>query len=290
MQDWWGLLGCPDCRGALGRGAGGAWARCISCGLEFVIEGQVPVLLRQEDVATLNRFSDHYSRARLREGWRPLAPDQARALPYGQPPGHQPLYWQVRRQSFACLMYLLAREGPAPAAGPVADLGAGMGWLAFRLAQVGYQVAVVEASRDDLFGLGAAAHYHLPGARFLPIQGDLSYPPFQDGTLSLILFNASLHYASDLAAALQRASLALQPAGRAVIMDTPIARRPRPGTGQGDRHLGRQELHDALLAAGLQPRWHAIRRGKAWWSHQLRAWVRGRDRFSFPLIVADRQG
>ena len=32
--------------------------------------------------------------------------------------------------------------------GPAADLGAGTGWLSFRLAQIGYQVLAVDASRD----------------------------------------------------------------------------------------------------------------------------------------------
>jgi hypothetical protein len=72
------------------------------------------------------------------------------------------------------------------------------------------------------------------------------------------------------------------------VLDTPIAPRPRRGTGQGDRHLGRQELHGALLAAGLSPRWFPIRRGARWRLHQAKAWLKRDARFSFPMVVADR--
>jgi hypothetical protein len=36
-------------------------------------------------------------------------------------------------------MGLLAREGPSPQSGPVADLGAGSSWLGYRLAEAGYR-------------------------------------------------------------------------------------------------------------------------------------------------------
>jgi hypothetical protein len=160
--------------------------------------------------------------------------------------------------------------------------------LSYRLAQIGYQVLAVDASRDVDWGLGAAERYYLPQVSFQPILGDLEQPPLRAGKLSLIVFNASLHYASDLEGALGRAATALQRDGRIIIVDTPIARQPQSGTGQGDRHLGRQELHESLLGAGLSPRWIPIRRGMRWWLHQAKAWLRRDAGFSFPMIVADR--
>jgi SAM-dependent methyltransferase len=168
-------------------------------------------------------------------------------------------------------MGLLAREGPSPAAGPVADLGAGIGWVSFRLAQLRYRVVAIEASIDRDFGLGAAERYFLPEVTFVLSQGNLEHPPLQVGAMGLIIFNASLHYADDLEATLRRASLALRPGGRLIVLDTPIVRRPRSGTGQGDRHLGRHELDAALLAAGLSTRWVPIRRGLSWWWHRIKA-------------------
>ena len=247
----------------------------------------MPVLLRQEDAVRLREFARQYREDRLREGWQPLTREQAMGLPYSKPAGTPAIYWEVRRQSFCALMGVLAREGPAPAHGPAADLGAGTGWLSYRLAQIGYQVLAVDASRDADWGLGAAEQHYLPQVHFQPVLGDLQHPPLLAGNLGLIVFNASLHYASDLEATLLRAARALKPLGRMIILDTPIARRPRPGTGRGDRHLGRQELKQALLAAGLSPRWISVRRGARWWSRQVIASLRRDAIFSFPIVVAD---
>jgi SAM-dependent methyltransferase len=224
----------------------------------------------------------------LQEGWSALTAQQASGLPYGQPEGYPPLYWEVRRQSFTGLMSVLAREGPDPAVGPVADLGAGIGWLSYRLAQVGYRVLAVEASGDEDFGLGAAERHYLGQVSFLPVLGDLEHPPLLPRTLSLLLFNASLHYAADLEATVGRAAESLLPSGRLVVLDTPIARQPRPGSGRGDRHFDRDELDQALTQAGLRSRWIPIRRGSRWWLHQAKVFLKGDERFSFPLIVADK--
>jgi SAM-dependent methyltransferase len=289
MEAWLAAIGCPYCQGALHSAADKVGLTCSGCGQTFALRGRTPVFLRAEDVERLARFADEYRQARLRDGWRPLTQEQALALPYGQPPGYQPLYWQVRRQSFCALMRLLAREGPSPAAGPVADLGAGFGWLTYRLAQVGYRVVAVEASTDDIMGLGAAEAQYAPHADFCPVLGDLDHAPLQAGRFALVILNASLHYAQDLDGAVQRCARALGTGGRLVVLDTPIARRPRPGTHPGDRHLGQQELHDALLGAGLHPRWIAVGRDLRWWRHQVRAWLSRNPRFSFPMVVAERR-
>jgi SAM-dependent methyltransferase len=284
------VAGCPDCQGPLDADdqAVAAWL-CRNCGQRFDVQGRIPVLFRGEEAGRWAAFAGHYREARRDEGWQPLTPQQALALPYGRPPGPSALYWRVRRQSFCELMGSLARHGPPPAHGPAADLGAGNGWLSYRLAQLGYAVLAVDASRDADWGLGAAAKHYLPRVQFALAQGDLAHPPLQAGRMALIVLNASLHYVENLEGSLRRMACALKPGGRLVVLDTPIARQPRPGTGRGDRHLGRQELHQALLAAGLSPRWVPIRRGLAWWHHQARAWLRGEARFSFPMILADRR-
>ena len=290
-DDWKEVLGCPYCQGGLQLTDGDVVAlECPACGKLFSMAGGIPRLLRHEDAGRLDRFSQEYRQARVGEGFGPLSREQALALPYGRPAGYPPLYWQVRRQSYCALLGVLAREGPSPAAGPAADLGAGIGWLSYRLAQLGYRVAAVEASLDETFGLGAARTYFSEFASLFPIQGDLEHPPLQAGQFGFAVFNASLHYAGDLRCTLDRASLALRPGGRVFILDTPIGREPQRGTGRGDRHLGQQELHSALLAAGLEPRWLSIRRGWRWWTHQLKASIKWQPRYSFPMIVADLAG
>jgi len=286
MEEEWKVLACPSCHSALWP-TGSDGLGCAGCGRSFPIQNRVPALLRPEDAARLAIFSHQYRQDRLRDNWQPMTPETALALPFGHPSGYPPLYWEVRRQSYRALMQLLAREGPPPEAGPIADLGAGTGWLSYRLAQAGYRVLALDASLDEFFGLGAAEVY-LASASFLRVQGDLEHPPLLTGKLCLIIFNASLHYAGDLEGTLCRSAQILQPGGRWIALDTPITRQPRPGTGRGDRHLGRRVLHEALLNAGLRPRWIAIRRGVRWWLYQAKAWLKRESRFSFPMVVADR--
>lgn len=281
-------LGCPYCQAALLVSQDALAWQCRECGQRFASQGQIPALLRREDAVRLAEYSRQYREARLGEGWQPLTQEQALALPEGCPAGFPALYWQVRRQSFAILMGILAGEGPSPTSGPAADLGAGVGWLSYRLAQAGYYMLAVDASLDGDWGLGMAERCYVPQVPFRLAQGDLEHPPLQAGQFALILFNASLHYATDLENALRRTARALQAGGRIIILDTPIARQPRPGTGQGDRHLGQKELHEVLLGAGLSPRWVVVRRQARWWLYQARAWLRRSPRFSFPLVIADR--
>jgi SAM-dependent methyltransferase len=234
------------------------------------------------------QFTQDYRDARFEEGWRQMTREQARGLPYGQIPGYPPLYWEVRRRSFSALMSILAREGPTPASGPSADLGAGNGWLSYRLAQAGYRVAAVEVSRDGAFGLGAAGRDYASEIPLFLVLGDLNHPPLQPGGLGMVIFNASLHYVEDLERTLRLSANALRPDGRLFVVDSPIARQPRPGSGRGDRHLGRQELQSALTNAGLDARWIEVRRGIRWARHRARAWLKREPIFSFPLVVADK--
>lgn len=290
LDSWWDAIGCPHCRGRFVPGAEGGLL-CPRCEERFEVCGSMPRLLPAARVVASAEWSRSYREARLRDGWQPLAPEQLCVLPFSSPPGCPVLYWQVRQQTYRALLRVLTAWGPRPAGGPVADLGAGVGWLSFRLAERGYRVLAVEASLDDAFGLGAAQAYLGPAAgRLLLAQGDLEHPPLQPSRWGAVLFNASLHYAADLQNTLYRAAEALQPGGLLVVMDTPVARRPVAGTGRGDRHLGYQELEDALAAAGLRTRWSRILRGPRWWAHQARAWLRGEPVFSFPLVVARREG
>jgi SAM-dependent methyltransferase len=199
------------------------------------------------------------------------------------------MYWEVRRQSYEALLRQLVRLGLTPESGVAADLGAGIGWLAYRLAEAGYRTLAVEASVDVAFGIGAALVYQSatrPG--FLALQGDLEYPPLRPGALALAIMNASLHYAQDLQGTVQRVANALQPGGCLAILDTPVAERPRPGSGRGDRHLGQEELSEALLAADLRPSWIPVRRSWRWWLFQAKAKLRRTPRFSFPLVLGLR--
>jgi SAM-dependent methyltransferase len=161
----------------------------------------------------------------------------------------------------------------------VADLGAGFGWLTFRLAQVGYRVVAVEASVDDLWGLGAAEAHYAPHTDFYPVQGDLEHAPLQPDKLALVILNASLHYARDLEA-LRRCARALT-GGRLIVLDTPIARRRGRTCG---RSPGATKPHDAVGPACTPLIMSHTAAGPSG-----ACLAEPGPRFSFPMVVADRR-
>lgn len=285
MKAWLDVLGCPICLGTLVP-HGEAGLECITCATQYPVAGGIPSLVRPGDRARLAAWSHGYQLARKADGWCPLSREAALGLPFVSPPGYPALYWQVRRQSFRALLRLLAQEGPRPEAGPVADLGAGNGWLSYRLTRRGYRVVAVDVNADAPFGLAGASPYVEAGYPFLRVQGDLEHLPLRPGRLSLIVLNASLHYCEKLGATLQRAADAVQAGGALIVLDTPTSRRPAAGTGRGDRHLGRDQLDQGLRAAGLRPAWHTVWRGPRWWLHQAASWLGRRQLFWFPVVAA----
>ena len=285
--DWLDVIGCPSCQHALRFDNGASSSLfCHTCSSQYSIRNGTPVMLGEGNLEVLTEFNQEYKRRRLTEGWRSLTAEESLALPNGRPAGYPNIYWEVRRQSYDALRSYLTKQGPLPSMGPVADLGAGNGWLSYNLARCGYRVMAVDSSIDEPFGLGAADSYHSQKA-FLVVQGDLNRPPLQTGKFSLVLFNASLHYAKDIYTSLKGTVQALLPKGRIVILDSPIARKPRSGSDIGDRQFGRQELQDALVSSGLHPHWISVRRGPHWWVMQASRMVRGESTFSLPMIVAE---
>jgi SAM-dependent methyltransferase len=258
--------------------------------MEFGMSAGLPSLLLPDDEPLLDAFSRAYREKMIREGWRPLTKRDLLRLPFHSPPGHPTFYWQVRRQTFLALQDRLRRLGPHPESGMVADLGAGTGWLSYRLAEMGYRVIAVEANIDVDFGLGAAQAYASAGSgdRILAIRGSLETPPIQPGRVALVVLSASLHYARDLRAALQRISVMLKPGGQLFVVDTPVARHPRPSRGIGDRHLSKDEIEGPLRSNGLSTTWARVFRGPRWWTHQIKRRISGNDVFSFPMLIASR--
>jgi SAM-dependent methyltransferase/uncharacterized protein YbaR (Trm112 family) len=287
-ENWFDLLGCPNCQNVLDFDSNHTeYLLCQQCGRQYAFQDKTPILLREEDIEYLTCFNQAYQRTRLKQGWRPLTAEQALKLPFGQPDGYPRMYWEVRRRSYTAFMEVLAEQGPLPTMGPVAELGAGNGWLSYNLARCGYRVVAVDSNMDEPFGLGAAKIY-LSQAAFTLVQGDLDRPPLKSNKFSMVIFNASLHYARDLASALRRAERALLPKGRIVIMDSPITKIPHQGNGIGDRQFGRQELEDLLVATGLRAQWITVQGGPRWWFHQALRLVRGSHPISFPLLIAER--
>ncbi|MGH7467540.1 MAG: class I SAM-dependent methyltransferase [Longimicrobiales bacterium] len=170
------------------------------------------------------RFRDAYGRQRAAEG-RSASPQELLALPYLEK-GALARQWQVRARTFACFLDVVLQPRAlqvAPRRMRVADLGAGNGWLCYRLALQGHDGLAVDIRTDNVDGLGAAAAYteHLP-VPFARLAASFESVPLAARSCDVAVFNAALHYALDLRVALAEAARIVVPRGKIVILDSPF--------------------------------------------------------------------
>jgi SAM-dependent methyltransferase len=254
-------------------------------------------------------FVDRYEAVRIGEGRGLESGAHLRALPFRDRSRKRRYEWYIRSQSYRTFLRSVVQ--PAERASRqrlrVLDLGSGVGWLAYRLALRGHEVAAVDLVMNDFDGLGAHHHYD---RAFLSIQAEFERLPFGDRTVDLIIYNASFHYATDYVVTLAEALRVLALGGRVVIMDSPIYRQPASGAAmvreredeierlyrfkgpKGTRTEGFL-TYDRLAAlegalglrwAFLQP-WYGLRWTLKPWGARLRGW---REPARFKLVVGLR--
>jgi SAM-dependent methyltransferase len=214
-------------------------------------------------------FARDYSLRREAEG-RGYTGKSLSALPYLRSGSHG-REWGVRARSYESLLKKVVRPRRRAFGRPlrVIDLGAGNGWLSYRLAMEGDQAVAVDVRNDNVDGLGAA--------RELASKTDGSMTcctaafddvPLESGLADLAVFNASLHYAADLRRALTEAFRLLAGDGLIIVMDSPFYRSEADGAamiqergrfGPSIQFLTRNRLERA--SRDLQVRWtrHRVR-------------------------------
>jgi SAM-dependent methyltransferase len=168
------------------------------------------------------RFREEYAAHRASEG-RGLSAVDALTLPYVTE-GALARQWAVRARSFQTferrVLRPAQRRADVHAMGTfrVLDLGAGNGWLAHRATLVGAEALALDVRDDEVDGLGAAPR-ESPIAR---VVASFEAIPLCDASFDVVVFNASLHYAEDLARALTEARRVVRPMGRVVVLDSPF--------------------------------------------------------------------
>ena len=224
----WSLV-CPQCRGALEPSASGL--RCGTHG-ELPLEGGVWRMLTAERAARYRRFLHEYGTIRRAEGRGGDDPAWYRALPFEDRSGTLSDQWRIRAGSYRALLARvvepLERERGRPL--DVVDVGAGNGWLSYRLAQRGHRALALDLGDDERDGLGAHGRYADGGpSPFTPVQADFDRLPLADGCADLVVFNASLHYATDIADTLAEAARVVRADGRVIVLDSPVYRAAESG-------------------------------------------------------------
>jgi SAM-dependent methyltransferase len=176
------------------------------------------------------RFRAEYGAHRAAEG-RGHGAEEMLSLPY-LAAGPLARQWAVRARSFEAFVRLVLQPASTESGGQVRllDLGAGNGWLCHRAALAGHRGVALDVRDDAVDGLGAAGPLmdRAPG-RIAPVAASFDALPLRPREFDVAVFNASLHYALDLAAVLAEAARVVRPGGRLVILDSPFYAREEQG-------------------------------------------------------------
>ena len=191
-------------------------------------------------------FAEEYLTIRRDEGRGSEDPAYYLALPYQDTTGRLTAQWAMRAKTYRYFERKILPDIERELSGAlnVLDLGAGPGWLSYRLALRGHRPAAVDLLDDPLDGLGAVHHYHAAlGREFPAIQAEFDNLPFADSQFDLAIFNASFHYATDYRQTLQEVRRCSRWAARIIILDTPIYERYEHGERMREERHRQYESH-----------------------------------------------
>lgn len=204
----------------------------------------------------LQRWAHAYAALRAREG-RGASDADRLALPYVTS-GPLASQWRIRARTFDRFVaaVLEPRERAAGRSLAILDLGAGDGWLAARMAARGHRAVALDARVDAVDGLAASRLFTRQKAfAFGRVAARFEELPLAEGAFDLALFNASLHYATDLARALAEARRAVRSGGAVAILDSPFYGAATSGEAmlrerEQTTRIAFPDLADGLLALG----------------------------------------
>jgi SAM-dependent methyltransferase len=219
------MLLCPRCSAAF------EWSEkddstivCTKCHFPMFLRDGIWHALPVERATYYAQFIKDYETIRTAEGRGSSESSYYLNLPFVNRSDRNAGQWTIRAKTYKFLKQKLlpAIKSDSPARPRILDIGAGNGWLSYRLAQVGITSVAIDLLTNDRDGLGAAKHYdsHLERP-FLRIQSESNRLPFCDAQFDAAVFNASFHYAEDCSRTLREALRCLRPGGTVIIADSP---------------------------------------------------------------------
>jgi SAM-dependent methyltransferase len=180
--------------------------------------------LSPERIDHFRKFIADYELIRAAEGRGSTQSEYYLGLPFKDISGRNRDQWAIRARTFHAMersiVAPLAEHNQRPLR--ILDLGAGNGWLSYRLALRGDLPIAVDLLTNDQDGLGAAIHYnkHIQPL-FARVQADLDRLPFPSSIFDLVIFNASFHYSENYERTFAEALRCTRSGGSIVIADTP---------------------------------------------------------------------
>jgi SAM-dependent methyltransferase len=202
---------------------------CSSEGRSLPRNEGVLDLLRPERKQSLAPFLSTYRTVRRAEGWGG-AVDYYRNLPFDTVSRHRAV-WKFRARSYRALLRAIEERYPEAkrsdewdrVALSVLELGAGNGWLSWRMVERGHYVLATDISLDEEDGLGALPRY-AKSARLTLARAEMEELPLGDSQFDLVVASGSLHYARNLATAVSEARRVLREGGIFLVLDSPAYR------------------------------------------------------------------
>lgn len=297
---------CPKCRVPLISNHTDE-QRCPSEGTIYRRIDGVWHFLTPDRQVFYDQFIHEYETVRQAEGRESSDPAYYRSLPFKDTSGRMSGDWHIRARSYLSLINNIIEPTEKYSGGPlnILDMGAGNGWLSYRLAQRGHQVAAVDLTTNSFDGLGASKYYDVV---FTPVQAEFDALPFLDQTIDLVLFNASFHYSTHYELTLQETLRVLKPNCQFAIIDTPVYHHNSSGLqmvrereAQFEQKYGFPSntlpsenflTYDRLnqLAVNLSIKWRMIKPnyGINWSIRPLKARLRGaREPAQFMIIIGN---
>ena len=176
------------------------------------------------------RWAGAYAALRSLEG-RGASEAERLALPFVTS-GPLASQWRIRARTFNRFVDAVLAPMERAAGRPLVllDLGAGDGWLSARMAERGHRAVALDARVDAVDGLAAARVFtRRATTAFGRVAARFEAIPVAAASFDLALYNASLHYATDLGRALADARRVVRPGGSVVILDSPFYRTAEAG-------------------------------------------------------------
>lgn len=197
---------------------------CPSCAAATQYRDGIWCVLSPQQVNHFSNFMEEYEFIRAAEGRGSAHAEYYLSLPYKDISGRNSDQWTIRACTFRamerCILAPLAKLRERSLR--ILDLGAGNGWLSYRLALLGHHPIAVDLLTNDQDGLGAAKHYNTHIHPLFPrVQSDLDRLPFASSVFDLVIFNASFHYSENYERTIAEALRCTRPGGSIVIADTP---------------------------------------------------------------------
>jgi SAM-dependent methyltransferase/DNA-directed RNA polymerase subunit RPC12/RpoP len=197
---------------------------CASCSSVLKQKQGIWSALAQNRQKHFARFLREYELVRKAEGRGSDDADFYCSLPFCDRTNRNSWQWSIRARTYRYferrILPTLMEGVSQPAT--ILDLGAGNGWLSYRLANLGHRPIAVDLQSNTFDGLGAAVHYLSVLPTLFPrFQAELDRLPFGDGQFDCAVFNASFHYSENYDVTLSEAIRCLRPGGTIVIADSP---------------------------------------------------------------------